>query len=62
MNLQDFEKEFSALGKDYKTKDVDRFNRELIKRGVDVSFLRDIVLDRHEFHRTYFQVRPCNTR
>lgn len=56
MNLQEFEKEFSKLGKDYKTKDVDRFNRDFIKRGVDVSFLRDIVLDRQEYHRTYFQV------
>ena len=56
MNLQDFEKEFSALGKDYKTKDVDRLNRNLIKRGVNVSFLRDIVLEKQEYHRTYFQV------
>lgn len=56
MNLHEFEKEFSKLGKDYKTKEVDRFNRDLIKRGVDVSFLRDIVLDRQEYHRTYFQV------
>ena len=56
MNLQEYEKEFSKLGKDYKTKDVDRFNRELIKRGVNVSFLRDIVLTKQEYHRTYFQV------
>ena len=56
MNLQEFEKEFSKLGNDYKTKDVDRFNRELIKKGVNVSFLRDIVLTKQEYHRTYFQV------
>lgn len=56
MNLQEFEKEFSKLGKDYKTKDVDRFNRDLIKRGVNVSFLRDYVIDKQEYHRTYFQV------
>ena len=56
MNLHEFEKEFSKLGKDYKTKDVDRFNRELIKRTVNVSFLRDYVLDKQEYHRTYFQV------
>ena len=56
MNLQEFEKEFSKLGNDYKTKDVDRFNRDLIKRGVNVSFLRDIVLTKQEYHRTYFQV------
>ena len=56
MNLQEFEIEFTKLGNDYKTKDVDRFNRALIKRGVNVSFLRDIVLDKQEYHRTYFQV------
>lgn len=56
MNLQEFEEEFAKLGTDYKTKDVDRFNRDLIKRGINVSFLRDIVLTKHEYHRTYFQV------
>ena len=56
MNLQEFEKEFSKLGTNFKTKDVDRFNRELIKKGVNVSFLRDIVLTKQEYHRTYFQV------
>ena len=56
MNLQEFEIEFTKLGNDYKTKDVDRFNRGLIKRAVNVSFLRDIVLTKQEYHRTYFQV------
>ena len=56
MNLQEFEKEFSMLGNNFKTKDVDRFNRDLIKRGVNVSFLRDSVLTKQEYHRTYFQV------
>jgi len=56
MNLLEFESEFALLGVDYKTKDVDRFNRGLIKRGEDVAFLRDIVLKRQEYHRTYFQV------
>ena len=56
MNLQEFEAEFSKLGNNYKTKDVDKFNRDLIKRGVNVSFLRDIVLEKQEYHRTYFQV------
>ena len=56
MNLQEFEVEFSKLGNNYKTKDVDRLNRDLIKRGVNVSFLRDIVLEKQEYHRTYFQV------
>ena len=56
MNLSEFEAEFSQLGSNYKTKDVDRFNRTLIKRQEDVSFLKDIVLSKQEYHRTYFQV------
>ena len=56
MTLKEFENEFTKLGNNYKTKDVDRFNKMLIKRQEDVSFLRDVVLDRQEYHRTYFQV------
>ena len=37
MNILDFETEFAKLGNDYKTKDLDRFNRELIKKHTDVS-------------------------
>lgn len=54
--LSEFEAEFSKLGDNYKTKDVDRFNRALIKRNQNVEFLGDIVLSRQEYHRTYFQV------
>ncbi len=56
MNLWEFEQEFSSLGSNYKTNDVDRFNRGLIKRKEDVSFLRDIVLEKQQYHRTFFQV------
>lgn len=56
MNLPEFEAEFLKLGSDYKTKDLDRFNRVLIKNHEDVSFLRDIILSRQEYHRTFFQV------
>lgn len=56
MNLLEFEEEFSKLGADYKTKDVDKFNRELIKRKEDVSFLKEIVLEKQQYHRTFFQV------
>jgi len=56
MNLKEFEIEFSKLGENYKTKDVDRFNKALIKRKEDVTFLRDIVLNKQQYHRTYFQV------
>lgn len=56
MNLSDFEVEFASLGNGYKTKDLDRFNRELIRKHADVSFLGDLVLERKEYHRTFFQV------
>lgn len=56
MNLKEFEKEFSKLGNNYKTKDVDKFNKQLIKNNIDVSFLKNIVLEKQEYHRTYFQV------
>ncbi len=56
MNLSQLEQEFAKLGADYKTKDVDKLNRSLIKRQEDVSFLKDIVLEQQQYHRTYFQV------
>lgn len=56
MNFNEFETEFAQLGKGLKTKDIDRFNRSLIKRHEDVSFLKDIVLAKQQYHRTYFQV------
>lgn len=56
MNLSDFEAEFAKLGNNYKTKDLDRFNRELIKKHTDVSFLGELVLSKQEYHRTFFQV------
>lgn len=56
MNFNEFETEFAQLGKGLKTKDIDRFNRSLIKRHEDVSFLKDIVLSKQQYHRTYFQV------
>ena len=56
MTTCDLEKHFDALGDNYKTADVDRLNKALIKENADVSCLKDIVLERQEFHRTYFQV------
>lgn len=56
MTINDFEKRFAALGEKYKTADVDRLNKALIKENADVSCLKNIVLERQEFHRTYFQV------
>lgn len=56
MNLSEFEVEFARLGEKYKTKDLDKFNRELIRKHVDVSFLGELILSRQEYHRTFFQV------
>ena len=56
MNLEQLEGRFSALGVGYKTADVDKLNRQLIREGADLSFLKELVLTRQEFHRTYFQV------
>ncbi len=56
MTLQEFQQEFSTLGNNYKTKDVDAFNRRLFKRKIDVSFLKPIIADHEEYYRTYFQV------
>ncbi len=57
MNLVEFEKEFrTALGVNYKTKDVDKFNKRFIKENIDVSFLRPILSEHEEYYRTYFQV------
>ena len=56
MDLLELEKRFELLGHNYKTKDLDNLNKILIKEKINVSFLKDIVLERQEFHRTYFQV------
>ena len=56
MDLRELEQEFEKLGANYKTKDVDRLNRALIKSGEDVSFLGEFVLEKQQYHRTFFQV------
>lgn len=56
MDLLELQNKFKLLGDNYKTKDLDNLNKSLIKEKVDVSFLKDVVLERQEFHRTYFQV------
>ena len=56
MNYKEFEQEFARLGENYKTADVDKFIRELIKRKEDVSFLRDVILEKQEYHRVYYKV------
>ena len=39
-----------------KTKDIDAYNKRLIKSGTDVSKIRDYILTHPLLHRTYFQV------
>ena len=39
-----------------KTKDIDNYNKKLIKKGTDVSDLKDYTLSYQILHRTYFQV------
>ncbi|MDO5123036.1 MAG: DNA alkylation repair protein [Eubacteriales bacterium] len=39
-----------------RTKDVDRYNKRLIKEKADVSDLREHILENQLLHRTYFQV------
>lgn len=56
MDFINFEIEFSKLGDNYKTKDLDLFNRSLIKRGEDVTFLGDMIISTQKYHRTFFQV------
>lgn len=40
----------------HKTKEIDKFNKRLIKEKIDVSFLKEYIQKEQEFHRTYFQV------
>ncbi len=56
MTVLDLEKRFFALGENYKTADIDRLNKQLIREGADVSSLREIALRNQKYHRTYFQV------
>lgn len=54
--IEEFKQEFNKLGNNYKTKDIDKFNKELIKYNINVSFLKDIIMKEQKYHRTYFQV------
>lgn len=56
MDLAEFEAAYNALGADLKTRDIDAFNRRLIRERTDVSFLRETVREQGKYFRTYFQV------
>lgn len=49
-------KELDALPQNYKTADVDRLIRKLVKDKADVSALRPYILDEQQFHRIYYYV------
>ncbi len=57
MTYEEFEERFhKEVGEHYKTKDVDRFNQRLVKEHADVSFLKEHVLEKQQYHATYFCV------
>ena len=56
MEPAELQKRLDALGAGYRTADLDRMNKQLVREGADVSCLKDVVLDVPAFHRTYFQV------
>lgn len=57
MNLIQFKSLFyTSLGDNYKTKQLDLFNKSLIKSKTEVNFLKPFVLTEQQYHRTYFQV------
>lgn len=56
LTLSQLQSRLDALDEGYRTADLDRLDKALIKEGADVSCLRDVVLTKQEFHRTYFQV------
>ena len=59
--------ELDALPEHYKTGDVDRLIRRLVKQKADVSLLRPYILTEQQFHRIYFyvsldQIKDVNER
>ncbi|MCH5203031.1 MAG: DNA alkylation repair protein [Oscillospiraceae bacterium] len=55
MKFQEVYKDLSAI-ENIKTKDVDKYNKKLIKEKADVSDLKDYILKEQLVYRTYFQV------
>lgn len=55
-NFEEFKKCFDQLPINYRTKDLNAFNLNLIRNNVDVSFLKDYAIKDDRYNRTYFQV------
>ncbi len=56
MTLERLNAELASLGENYKTADLDRLNKRLIKQKADVAFLGELLPKEGRYHRTYFQV------
>ncbi len=57
VNITEFDAAWAELGSDLKTRDVDAFNKRLIREKVDVAFLEPHVRKNDgKYFRTYFQV------
>lgn len=56
MTYEEIKYLFDNLPQNYKTKDIDRLNKKLIKEKQDISILKNYVKDNDLYNRTYFQV------
>lgn len=56
LKKEQVQKELDALPEHYKTGDVDRLIRTLVKQKADVSALRPYILSEQQFHRIYYYV------
>lgn len=56
MNYEEFVKLFAQLPKNYKNKDIEDFDKCLIREQIDVSFLKDFLPEHQEYYKTYFEV------
>ena len=54
--IDQIQNELNALPQHYKTGDVDRLIKNLVKQKADVSELRPFVLTQQQFHRIYYFV------
>ena len=56
LTKEQVQKALDALPEHYKTGDVDRLIRTLVRQKADVSALRPYILDQQQLHRIYFYV------
>ena len=56
MTYEEIKYLFDNLPQNYKTKDIDRLNKKLIKEKQNISALKDYVKENDLYNRTYFQV------